>query len=308
MHKGNPGVLSLTDLQWPSDTLVLAVPSEHDPNLCFLTRGAKNFLKCSLFASAEVKILDSCDDCTFEVDMEMLPLSSHKYGNMLEEGQWLSAGCILDCLSIMLKEYAVVSKSSVGLTSNPDWVIADGIRTYETVPPQIIVASITCFPCPDSEVSCVVLPFQPCAGHWGLIVAKIVDKTLFYFDSLTATPDTSTLVRAVNHLESNGFGSTDTSQKWTAFVEQDTQQENDSDCGVFVLMNCLMFLRRMCQLPFSKLTQHDMTGARDYLKQIFIGGDRCGCFGHSLGLLAALRTQKEFDFTEVSISENNVED
>lgn len=84
------------------------------------------------------------------------------------------------------------------------------------------------------DVDTVFIPVHQ-ASHWTLMVVRPVDRTIEYFDSLGARG-----VREVEVIKKWLLGELGTkfdAEEWTFLPSVSSQQDNMSDCGVFLLIN-----------------------------------------------------------------------
>jgi Ulp1 family protease len=84
------------------------------------------------------------------------------------------------------------------------------------------------------DVDTVFIPVHQ-ASHWTLIVVRPMDRTIEYFDSLGARG-----VREVEVIKKwlhGELGDKFDPEEWTFLPSVSSQQDNMSDCGVFLLVN-----------------------------------------------------------------------
>lgn len=84
------------------------------------------------------------------------------------------------------------------------------------------------------NVDTVFIPVHE-INHWTLMVVRPADRTIEYFDSLgSAGAGQVSRIKKWLHGE---LGEQYKEEDWTALASSSSQQDNMSDCGVFLLMN-----------------------------------------------------------------------
>jgi Ulp1 family protease len=84
------------------------------------------------------------------------------------------------------------------------------------------------------NVDTVFIPIHE-SSHWTLMVVRPVDRTIEYFDSLGARG--ARQVKTVKEWLRGELGSKYNEKEWTFLSSASSQQDNGSDCGVFLLTN-----------------------------------------------------------------------
>ena len=102
-------------------------------------------------------------------------------------------------------------------------------------------------------------------AHWCLAVVDILHHQMFYYDSLGGTNEVC-LPLLKQYILS--FGQCCTIKEWSAIVPKEIpQQDNNSDCGVFVCM----YARCLAEKKEFLFTQQDMTRIRRQIAfQLFV--------------------------------------
>lgn len=84
------------------------------------------------------------------------------------------------------------------------------------------------------DVDAVFVPVHE-ASHWTLMLVRPVDRTIEYFDSLGARG--ARQVKTIREWLRGELGPKYNEKEWTVLSSVSSQQDNGSDCGVFLLTN-----------------------------------------------------------------------
>ncbi|KAJ5106803.1 hypothetical protein N7456_003478 [Penicillium angulare] len=85
------------------------------------------------------------------------------------------------------------------------------------------------------EVDMVFVPVHE-ASHWTLMVVRPMDRTIEYFDSLP-NRGISSKVNTIKKWLGGELGAKFVDDEWSVLSSASSQQDNGSDCGVFLLTN-----------------------------------------------------------------------